>query len=251
MTNHFRSGLSSGAPQIGLWMSLSSALSADALARVGYDWLLCDTEHAPIEVSGVLPILQAADTRTEVVVRVAWNDKVLIKRHLDQGARTLLVPFIENAEEARAAVSATRYPPEGVRGVAGATRASVFGLEPDYLRSANGGICLIVQVETRTAIENIEEIASEPGVDGVFIGPSDLAASLGYLGNPSHDDVQKTIKICLERIKSNRKPAGILATTEQMAKQYIKMGFNFVAVGVDMGLLISGAVDRLNKSRSI
>ena len=182
--NAFKTQLSTGKQQLGLWMSLASPISADALSRLGFDWLLCDTEHAPLEVSGALSILQAADQRSHVVVRAAWNDKVLIKRHLDQGATTLLVPFVENAVEARAAVAATRYPPEGIRGVAGATRASAFGTTPGYLSKANDGICLIVQVETGAALGQLEDIADVDGVDAVFIGPSDLAASLGHLGNP-------------------------------------------------------------------
>lgn len=250
MTRAFKEQLSSGTPQIGLWMSLASPLSADAVSRLGYDWLLCDTEHAPLEVSGVLPVLQAADQRTHTVVRAAWNDKVLIKRHLDQGATTLLIPFVQTAQEAAAAVASTRYPPEGIRGVAGATRASAFGTNPEYLRAANDSLCLIVQIETAEALENLEEIAEVKGVDAVFIGPSDLAASLGHLGNPGHSDVQAAIADSLTRLKALEKPAGTLATTTEDAHRYIGMGFNFVAVGVDLGLMMAAAKIRLAECRA-
>ena len=193
MTNTFKKALVSGTPQIGLWLSMASPLAADAVSRLGYDWLLCDTEHAPLEVSGALSVLQAADSRTHVVVRPAWNDKVLIKRHLDQGATTLLIPFVETEEEARAAVSATQYPPAGLRGVAGATRASGFGTTAGYLENAADGLCVILQIETGNALAQLEGIAGTEGVDAVFIGPSDLAASLGHLGNPGHPEVQAAI----------------------------------------------------------
>lgn len=250
MSNPFKTSLASGKQQIGLWMSLASPLAADAVSRLGYDWLLCDTEHAPLEVSGALPILQAADQRTHVIVRSAWNDPVLIKRHLDQGATTLLVPFVQTEEEAAAAVAAIRYPPEGMRGVAGSTRASGYGTTPGYLTSANQGLCLIVQVETGAALENLEAIAAVRGVDGVFIGPSDLAASLGHLGNPSHPEVQTAIRDGLARLKQMGVAAGTLATSTEDARRYLGWGFDFVAVGVDISLLMSAARARLDDTRS-
>lgn len=243
--NLFKQRLREPAPQLGLWMSLASPLAADAVSRLGYDWLLCDTEHAPLEVSGVLPILQAADRASQVVVRVAWNDKVLIKRHLDLGAKTLLIPFVETTDEARAAVAATRYPPSGVRGVAGLTRASAFGTRPNYLQEANDEICVLVQVETAAALERIDEIAAQEGVDGVFIGPSDLAASLGHIGAPGHPEVQAAIRGGVERLRAVGVPAGILATTEEDAARYLGLGVAFAAVGVDIGLLMGAAKARL------
>jgi 4-hydroxy-2-oxoheptanedioate aldolase len=249
MSNSFKQGLMSGTPQIGIWHSLASPYVADALSRLGYDWLLCDTEHAPLEVSGALPVLQAADHRTHVVVRAAWNDKVLIKRHLDQGAQTLLIPFVENAEEASAAVAATRYPPAGIRGVAGGTRASAFGTEPNYLKNANDGLCVIVQLETSAALEQLPQIAAVDGVDGIFIGPSDLAASMGHLGAPGHVVVQEAIRNALNQLKDLGIPAGILATTDEDANRYLDWGFDFVAVGVDLGLLVGAAKARLANTR--
>lgn len=249
MTNPFKERLASGRPQIGLWMSLASPLAADAVSRLGFDWLLCDTEHAPLEVSGALAILQAADQRSHVLVRAAWNDKVLIKRHLDQGATSLLAPFVDTPEEAAAAVAAMRYPPQGVRGVAGGVRAGGFGTDPTYLARANDGLCLVVQVETAGAMGRLREIAAVDGVDAIFFGPSDLAASLGHLGQPGHPSVQTAIRDGLAQLKQVGTPAGTLATTTEDARRYLDWGFDFVAVGVDLGLLMEGAKARLAELR--
>lgn len=241
-TNHFKHRLLAGEQLIGIWMSSVSPLLAEMLSLVGYDWMLFDSEHAPVDVSGIMPLLQAAAAgKTASVVRPAWNDKVLIKRHLDQGAQTLLIPFVESADEAQAAVRAMRYPPAGIRGVAGSTRASRFGLAADYLRRADEELCLLVQIETSTAMEQLEEIAALSGVDGVFIGPSDLAASLGHLGNPAHPDVQEVLQDAVARLKALGKPAGILATNQADAQRYLDWGYGFVAASVDTGLLMNAA----------
>ncbi|VDS10644.1 4-hydroxy-2-oxo-heptane-1,7-dioate aldolase [Paracoccus haematequi] len=240
--NHFKHRLLAGEQLIGIWMSSVSPLLAEMLSLVGYDWMLFDSEHAPVEVSGIMPLLQAAAAgKTSSVVRPAWNDKVLIKRHLDQGAQTLLIPFVESADEAQAAVRAMRYPPAGIRGVAGSTRASRFGLAADYLHRAEEELCLLVQIETGTAMEQLEEIAAVSGVDGVFIGPSDLAASLGHLGNPAHPDVQEVLQNAVARLKATGKPAGILATNQADAQRYLDWGYGFVAASVDTGLLMNAA----------
>ncbi|MBW8285724.1 MAG: HpcH/HpaI aldolase/citrate lyase family protein [Rhizobium sp.] len=240
--NNFKRRLLAGEQLVGIWMSSVSPLLSEMISLVGYDWMLFDTEHAPVDVAGVMPLLQAAATGVSAsVVRPAWNDKVLIKRHLDQGAQTLLVPFVETAEEAVAAVAAMRYPPAGIRGVAGSTRASRFGLASDYLRRANEEVCLLVQIETGTALARLEDIAAVDGVDGVFIGPSDLAASLGHLGNPGHADVQAALLDALTRLKAAGKPAGILATNQADAQRYLDWGYDFVAASVDTGLLMQAA----------
>ncbi len=242
LENRFKKRLQAGETLVGLWSSLCSPLAAEALADSGFDWMLVDTEHSPIDVAGVMPILQAASHGTaDLAVRPAWNDKVLIKRFLDIGAQTLLIPFVETPIEAKAAVEATRYPGEGIRGVAGSTRASRFGRAKDYLRQANDEICLLVQIETGQALSWLTDIAAVEGVDGIFIGPSDLAASLGHLGNPGHPDVQKALKSAVETLNAIGKPAGILATTIEDAKRYRDWGYNFVAAGVDMGLLLKAA----------
>ena len=239
--NAFKQALAAGKPQIGLWSSLCSNVVAEVIAGCGFDWVLVDTEHSPNELPGIMSQLQAlAGGTATAVVRPAWNDVVLIKRILDIGATSLLVPFVQNADEARKAVAATRYPPAGIRGVATTTRAGRFGRIKDYLKKANDEICVLVQVETKTALDNIESIAAVDGVDGVFIGPSDLAAALGHLGNPGHPDVQAAISSAVKRIKAKGKPAGILTSVEADAKRYLAEGYQFVAVGTDMGLLARG-----------
>ncbi|QRG07021.1 HpcH/HpaI aldolase/citrate lyase family protein [Xanthobacter dioxanivorans] len=240
--NRFKSRLLAGEVLHGLWMTLASPVAAEALSLLGHDWLMFDTEHTPLDVAGVQPLLQAAAAgRAATVVRPAWNDPVLIKRVLDMGAQTLLVPFVQTPEEARAAVAATRYPPEGVRGVAGLTRASRFGLTTDYFRVANREVCVLVQIETGAALARLEEIAAVEGVDGVFLGPSDLAASLGHLGQPGHADVQAALEDAARRILAAGKAPGILATAAVDARRYLGWGYRFVAAGVDLALLLKGA----------
>ncbi len=246
--NRFKEAIAAGSAQLGLWSSLCSPIGAEIIAGAGFDWILFDTEHAPVEIAGVLPLLQAAASGTaETAVRPAWNDRVLIKRVLDIGARTVLLPFVENADEARAAVAACRYPPDGVRGVAGSTRASRFGRDREYLRNANRTTCILVQVETGVALGNLEEIAEVEGVDGVFIGPSDLAASLGHVGAPGHAEVQDAIRDAQRRIAGCGKPAGILAVNPDDAQRYLDWGYVFVAAGVDNNLLARGADDLLSR----
>ena len=182
--------------------------------------------------------------RAEPVVRCAWNDPVMVKRILDIGARSLLVPFVQNAQEARAAVSATRYPPLGNRGVSVAPRANRYGRVPDYHRKANQDICVLVQVETRAAVSQIEAIAAIEGVDGIFIGPSDLAADLGHLADNGHPEVQTLIADACARIRAAGKAAGILSGAAEDAARYFDMGFTFVAVGSDLGILAQGSAKR-------
>ncbi len=240
--NAFKHALAAGQLQIGLWSSLCSNITAEIISYSGFDWLLLDTEHSPNEIPGLLSQLQAVSRGTATpIVRPAWNDTVLIKRILDIGAQSLLVPFVQNPEEARRAVAATRYPPSGVRGTAGNARGSRFGRVTDYLKKANDEICLLVQVETRSALDQIEAIAKVDGVDGVFIGPSDLAASLGHIGDMQHPEVQKAIEEAARRLKAVGKPPGILTANEDEARKYIGWGYKFVAVGSDVGLLAKSA----------
>jgi 4-hydroxy-2-oxoheptanedioate aldolase len=240
--NPFKQAIASGRLQIGLWSSLCSNIAAEIVSTSGFDWLLFDTEHSPNEIPGLIAQLQAAASGTATpVVRPAWNDAVLIKRVLDIGAQTILVPYVQNAEEAGRAVAAVRYPPAGVRGVAAAARASRYGRVTDYLKKADGEICLLVQVETRSALDQLEAIAAVPGVDGVFIGPSDLSASFGHIGNPQHPEVQTALEDAARRLKALARPAGILTTNEEEARRYIGWGYTFVAVGSDVGLLARGA----------
>jgi 4-hydroxy-2-oxoheptanedioate aldolase len=240
--NAFKHAIAAGRLQVGLWSSLCSNIGAEAVADSGFDWILLDTEHSPNEVPGLLSQMQAAERGTaSLIVRPAWNDAVLIKRVLDIGAQSILVPYVQNAEEARRAVASVRYPPAGIRGVAAAARASRYGRVKDYLKKADAEICLLVQVETRAALGELEAIAGVDGVDGVFIGPSDLSASFGLIGNPQHADVQEALQDAVTRLKAVGKPAGILTTNEDEARRYIEWGYVFVAVGSDVGLLVRGA----------
>jgi len=240
--NRFKAALRDHRQQIGLWSSLCSNLVAEILGYAGFDWILIDTEHAPNEVPGVLSQLQAMLAATaEPVVRVAWNDIVLIKRVLDVGARSILVPFVQNADEARKAVAATRYPPLGIRGVSVAPRANRFGHVAGYHCRAHEEMCVLVQVETRVALAEIEGIAAVEGVDGIFIGPSDLAADLGHLADNQHPEAQAAVADACRRIRAAGKAAGILAGNPDDAVRHLDAGFTFVAVGSDVGLLNQGA----------
>lgn len=249
--NAFKAALAQGKLQIGLWSSLGSNMAAEIVADSGFDWILFDTEHAPNELPSLMEQMQAAARGTATpVIRPAWNDAVLVKRCLDIGAQSLLFPYVQNAEEARQAVAATRYPPFGIRGVAAAARASRYGRVQGYLQKANDEICVLVQVETRAALDELENIAAVDGVDGVFIGPSDLAASLGHIGHPQHAEVQGALEDAAKRLKKTGKPAGILTVNEEEARRYIGWGYRFVAVGTDVGLLSRNADALAKKFRT-
>ena len=232
LTNHFKRALQEKRPQIGLWLGLCSSYSAELLAGAGFDWLLIDGEHAPNNVQTVLGQLQAvAPYPSQPVVRPPWNDAVIIKQLLDVGAQTLLIPMIQNAEQARDAVRATRYPPHGVRGVGSARRASRWNRVPDYLQQADEQMCVLVQIETREAVKNLDAILQVEGVDGVFIGPADLSADMGFAGNPQHPEVQHTIDDAIARIRAAGKAPGILMANKALAQRYLEAGALFVAVG--------------------
>jgi 4-hydroxy-2-oxoheptanedioate aldolase len=240
--NRFKSALHEGRRQVGLWSSLSSNYSVEVIAGAGFDWILLDTEHSPNDLESVLTQLQAAAPYpSHPVVRVAWNDTVIIKRVLDIGAQTLLVPYVSTAEEARQAVAATRYPPAGVRGVAGTTRATRFGRVAEYAKRAHEEICVLVQVETQPALANIEAICAVEGVDGVFIGPADLHASMGYAGEVANPKVKPLIDDAIRRIRKSGSAPGILTPNEADAKHWLECGALFVAVGSDVGILARGA----------
>jgi 4-hydroxy-2-oxoheptanedioate aldolase len=237
-TNPFKQALREGRPQIGLWSSLCSNIATEVISGSGFDWILIDTEHAPNELPAVLSQLQATTGGAATpVVRPAWNDLVLIKRFLDIGAHNLLIPYVQTVEEARAAVAATRYPPEGVRGVAVLHRSNQYGRVADYFSRIHSEICVIVQIETRRALDNLDAIAAVDGVDGLFIGPSDLAAALGHLGETSHPEVRAAIESAFKRIRKAGKAAGILAPIEADARHWLAHGGTILAVGSDLNLL--------------
>lgn len=241
--NEFKVALASDRAQIGLWLGLGDAYAAELCASCGFDWLLVDGEHAPNDLRSMLATLQSvAAYPSHPVVRVPHGDPSLIKQVLEIGAQTLLVPMVEDATQAQQLVRAMRYPPAGTRGVgSGLARSSRWNGLTDYLERANHEVCLLVQVETIDAIARLEAIAQVDGVDGIFIGPADLAASMGYLGQPTHADVRAVIDGAIRTIARIGKPAGILCTDETLARHYIACGARFVAVGVDTSLLAQTA----------
>lgn len=243
MNNLFKQALIQQTPQAGLWLGLANNYSAELLAGAGFDWLLIDGEHAPNDLRSVLGQLQAiAPYRSHPVVRPAWNDAVLIKQLLDIGAQTLLIPMVQSAQEAQSAVCACHYPPLGIRGVGSAlARASRWNRIGDYLQRAGEQICLLVQIETRQGVENLAQILAVDGVDGVFIGPADLSADMGFAGNPCHPEVQSVIEKAIVLIRAAGKAPGILTADEILAKRYLELGALFVAVGVDTTLLARAA----------
>ena len=241
--NTFKQALAARQAQVGLWLSMASPYSAEACATTGFQWLLIDGEHAPNDVRSTLAQLQAmAPYGAQPVVRAVEGSTALIKQLLDIGVQNLLVPMVDTPEQARALVAATRYPPEGVRGVGAAVaRASRWGARRDYLHEANGEVCLLVQAETVTALQNLQAICAVDGVDGVFIGPADLAASMGHRGNPGHPEVQAAVEQAITTIVASGKAAGTLTGDAQLARRYLELGASFVAVGIDITLMVQAA----------
>lgn len=241
--NHFKRNLHAGKAQIGLWCNLFNNLTVEIVAGSGFDWLLLDTEHVPNEPFMVLSQLQAAVGGTATpIVRVPWNDHVMIKRYLDIGVQNFLIPFVQNAEEAKRAVAATRFPQfGGIRGFSVATRANKFGRVPNYHQRAQEEIGVIVQVETRAALDQIEAIAAVDGIDSIFIGPGDLSSDMGHLGDLSHPEMLDTIADAMQRIIATGKAVGILSPVESEARRWIDMGAHYVAVGSDLSILARGS----------
>lgn len=241
--NSFKERLLAGEPQIGLWLSIPSAFTAEICATAGFDWLLLDGEHTPNDIQTVLSQLQAigAYPISHPIARPVTGDPVLIKQMLDVGVQTLLIPMVDDAEQAAHLVAATRYPPNGFRGVGyGTARVSRWDLRTDYPKVADQEVCLLVQAETKTAIENLDAICTVEGVDGVFLGPSDLAAAYGHLGNPAHPDVQAVIEQGIATILKHGKAPGVLTPDETLAKHYLSLGAKFVAVGLEARVLARG-----------
>lgn len=247
--NPFKAALKAGRPQIGFWLGLGTPATAEIAAGAGFDWLVVDGEHGPNDIPLMVAQLQAiAGVGSHAVVRSVAGETWMIKQLLDIGAQTVLVPMIETAEQAQQLVKAMRYPPHGVRGVGAAlARASHYNRIPDYLQTANDEVCLLLQLENQAGLKNLEAIASTEGVDGVFIGPADLAADMGYLGKPGEPEVQAAVEDALKRIIACGKPAGILTADQTLAKRYLELGATFVAVGTDV-TLFSNATAALAKA---
>jgi 4-hydroxy-2-oxoheptanedioate aldolase len=244
--NRFKRAIKDGSRQFGLWAALGNATCAELCAGAGFDWLLLDAEHGPNDLRSLLAQLQAvAAYETHPIVRLRIGDPHLIKQVLEIGVQTLLIPMVETAEQASSLVAAMHYPPRGVRGVGAVLgRSSRWNRIPNYLNQANDEMCLLVQIETRRGLENLETIAEVPGVDGIFIGPADLSASMGHLGDMTHPEVLSTIERAIKDIRGANKAAGILMGDEQLVRRYLELGCSFIAVGADT-LLLSQAADRL------
>jgi len=238
-----------GTAPLGSWVMSASAVVAEAMGHAGFAWSVVDMEHSPLDLKDLVHVLQAvAGTPMVPVTRVPWNDLVTLKRVLDAGATTLLVPFVQDADEARAAVAACRYPPAGVRGMAGMSRATRFGTLPDYFGTANDGISVIVQLETPQAVAALEAIAAVPGVDALFLGPADLSGTMGHVGQLTHPAVMALMADAVRRAKALGKWVGTVGGTPELVRTYRAMGFDFVAIASDLGLLMraaTGAVQAL------
>ena len=236
--NKFKRALAAREKQVGFWLTLASTTATEIAAGAGFDWLLVDMEHSANELPDVQDHLRAAvGGSAETVVRIPWNEPVIVKRMLDIGARSLMFPYVQTADEARRAVAATRYPPHGIRGFAGAARGSNYGRIKDYAQHIADEICVIVQVETPDAIAAIPDIAAVAGVDGIFIGPNDLAANIGHVGNMFAPQVNAAVRAGMEAINRAGKAAGLLNFREDEARGWFEAGFSFIAVGGDAALM--------------
>ncbi|MBP8088031.1 MAG: 2-dehydro-3-deoxyglucarate aldolase [Polaromonas sp.] len=234
--NSFKRDLLAGKKLIGIWSSLANEITTEALGVAGFDWVVLDGEHSPNNVRTFITQLMALkDSPTAPVVRPSCNNAAEIKLLLDSGFYNFLIPFVESADEAHSAVSATRYPPQGIRGVSVSQRSNRYGTVPDYFKNVNQHICVMVQIESRAGVAAVKDIAAVEGVDCIFVGPSDLAAALGHLGNASHPEVQAAIAQVFADAKAAGKPSGILAPVEADARRYLAMGATFVGVGSDLG----------------
>ncbi|MDX8347517.1 HpcH/HpaI aldolase/citrate lyase family protein [Cognatiyoonia sp. IB215446] len=251
-TNSFLNALRNGDKQIGLWVSMASSYAAEVTAGAGYDWLVVDMEHSPGSVETTLSQLQAvAPYHGTAIVRTPWNDPVMVKRLLDIGAQGILFPMVQTAQEAQAAVAATRYPPDGIRGVAGSMRGSRFGRIDDYYAKVNDVTAVIVQVETLSALQQAEDIAGVKGVDGIFFGPADIAADMGLIGQPMHEEVWAVIVPVARALMARGMPVGTLVTDPEFATTLLTEGFTFVACGTDTGLLKKATDELLAQMRQV
>jgi 4-hydroxy-2-oxoheptanedioate aldolase len=246
--NTFKMAIHNRQTQIGLWLGLANAYTTELVASAGFDWLLIDGEHAPNTLQTIVGQLQAiAPYPSHPIVRPAWADHISLKQILDLGVQTILAPMIDSAQQAENVVKATRYPPQGIRGVGSAlARASQFNRTPNYLTTANDEICVLVQIETLAGVNALDEILSVDGVDGIFIGPADLSASMGFIGQPNHPDVVRVIEDCIAKIVAKNKAPGILMADQKQANHYIELGALFVAVGSDTGLLMNSTKALVN-----
>ena len=245
--NTFKDAISQGHQQLGIWNSSNDTQVTEMLGTCGFDWILIDCEHTPLSEADVLAKLHSLNASpTMPAVRPTCLNVAEIKRLLDVGAQTLVIPYVQTVGEAELAAMAVDYPPTGIRGVSGGSRCSMYGTVPRYFEKARDEICLIVQIETVAAMEQLEEIAAIPGIDGIFIGPADLAASMGHPGNPGHPEVQEAIASAMRRIRAAGKPAGFLSPNQEMLEMVVREGCVFTAIDTDIRLLQKAARDRLD-----
>jgi len=248
--NRFKQSLNGPVAPVGTWLMSAAPAAAEALGCAGLDFLVVDTEHVPLDVAQMIDVLRAiAGTPASAVTRVPWNDMVTVKRALDAGAQTIMFPFVQSADEARRAVSYTRYPPQGVRGVAAMHRASRYATVPDYLRRANEEVCVIVQLETPAALDALSQIAAVDGVDSLFVGPGDLSAAMGRLGDIAHADVQAQLERAARECRRLGKPCGIVGPNPEMVRRFLDYGYSWVAVGSDMSLMLGRAQEWVGQVR--
>lgn len=250
ITNDFKARLTArSAPvPLGTFLMSGSPAVSEAMGFCGFDFVIVDMEHVPVEVADLAHLLRAVGvTPTHPVVRIAWNDRVLIKRVLDAGAQTVMVPFVQNVDEAAAAIASVRYPPHGARGAAAIHRASRFGAAADYFAQANDEVCLVVQLETPEAVGRLKEIAGVPGVDAVFVGPGDLSAAMGHIGNIGHDEVQALIRAAAEAAAEAGIPIGIVGPNPAMVRRFLDYGFTFAAVASDVAMMTARAREFLSE----
>jgi 2-keto-3-deoxy-L-rhamnonate aldolase RhmA len=244
--NHFKRSLGGPRVPIGTWLMSSSPAAAEALGCLGFDFLVVDTEHVPVDAPQVFALLQAVSaTPAQAIVRLAWNDPVLVKRAMDAGAQTLMFPFVQTPDEARSAVCATRYPPEGTRGYAAMHRASRYGTVADFAARANAEACVLIQIETAAAVARIADIAAVDGVAAIFAGPGDLSAACGHAGDIGHADVQAHLRSIAEACRKIGRPCGTVGSTPDMVKRFVDYGYSFVAVASDMGMMMRQAREYL------
>lgn len=252
ITNRFKGWLTGNGPKppLGTWLMAAAPATAEAMGYSGFDFLVVDMEHVPIEMSDLAAILRAIGcTPADAVVRLAWNDQVLVKRALDSGAQTIMLPFVQTAEEATRAVSYAKYPPDGVRGVAAVHRGSRFGRAVDYFKRANDEVAVIVQLETPEAVARLPDIAAVPGVDALFVGPGDLAAAMGHIGDIAHPDVQALIERAARMATEAGKPVGIVGPNPDMVRRFIDYGYSYVAIGSDLAMMTGRASEWLGALR--
>jgi 2-dehydro-3-deoxyglucarate aldolase/4-hydroxy-2-oxoheptanedioate aldolase len=251
-TNRFKRALADGRTLFGAWLMSGAPSTAEALGVSGFDFLVVDMEHTPLETHHMVDTLRAiAGTPASHVVRMPWNDMVMVKRALDGGAQSILLPFVQDAEEARRAVASTRYPPAGVRGVAGTHRGHRWGTVPDYFKTASDELCVMVQIETMPALARLPEIAAVPGIDAIFVGPSDLSASMGHLGDIAHADVQAALRDAAHRCRELGKPAGIIGANPDLVAKYVEYGYQWIAIGSDMGFMLGRGQEWLGRAKGL